>query len=61
MRLKPHREEKPPPPSPFPIHLYIVGVTDSGEEALRYDLHAAFTAYGETVHIEDPTLEIIPH
>jgi hypothetical protein len=61
MIIRPHKkEESPPIPSPFPIHLYLVGVSDNGDEMLRYDLNCAFTAFGQTVHIHDPTLEILP-
>ena len=61
MRLRPVSEEESPDlPLPFPIKLYLVGVTKDGAEAFRHDLGCSFTAIGQTVHIPDPKLEIIP-
>lgn len=61
MRLRSRSKEETtlPLPSPFPIHLYIVGVDDNGNEMVRYSLNCAFTDYGQTVHIQDPTLELL--
>lgn len=60
MRLIPRKEEpSPPPPPPFPIYLYIVGVDKDGNELLRYDLRCSFTEFGQTVHLADPTLELL--
>ena len=60
MRLRPKKEEPPPKlPDPFPIDLYLVGVDRNGNEVLRYDLRCNFTDFGQTVHLADPTLELL--
>jgi len=60
MRLRPVRnQDPPPPPAPFPIRLYLVGIGNEGTEVLRFDLNCSFIAYGETVHLPNPTLELL--
>lgn len=43
------KQEKPNPP--FPVHFYIVGMSDDGKEVLRYDLNCAMTDYGQTIEL----------
>jgi hypothetical protein len=61
MRIRPVQPpEPPPPPAPFPVKLYLVGVAADGmTEILRFDLNCSFTDFGQTVHLPDPTLELI--
>lgn len=50
------RKVDPPPKTPvlpFPIKLYLVGMSPDGNEAVRTDLNLTIVAFGETVHLQE--------
>lgn len=56
-----HKVNKPVPPAlpdPFPIRVFLVGVSVNGDEICRYDLGASLTALNQTVTLEDVTFAL---